>query len=131
MNIVGGGGTGTAGGLSGLISRFEQAGLGHIAQSWVGNGPKQPISPEQLHSVFGENQVQNMAGQAGMAPGDFLSQLSQHLPSVVDGMTPNGQVPDEVRSPSEIADDRCSDSKANARRNASTEILFSEGAPCR
>jgi uncharacterized protein YidB (DUF937 family) len=95
MNIVGGGGTGTAGGLSGLISRFEQTGLGHVAQSWVGNGPKQPISPEQLHSVFGENQVQNMAGQAGMAPGDFLSQLSQHLPSVVDGMTPNGQVPDE------------------------------------
>jgi uncharacterized protein YidB (DUF937 family) len=30
-----------------------------------------------------------------MAPGDFLSQLSQHLPSVVDGMMPNGQVPDK------------------------------------
>jgi uncharacterized protein YidB (DUF937 family) len=92
MNIVGGDGTGTAGGL---ISRFEQAGLGHIAQSWVGNAPNQPISPEQLHTGFGENQVQNMARQAGMAPGDFRSQLSQHLHSVVDGMTPNGQLPDE------------------------------------
>jgi uncharacterized protein YidB (DUF937 family) len=39
--------------------------------------------------------VQTMARQSGMAPQDFLSQLSQHLPRVVDGMTPNGQMPDE------------------------------------
>jgi uncharacterized protein YidB (DUF937 family) len=30
-----------------------------------------------------------------MQPNDFLSQLSQHLPRVVDGMTPNGRLPDE------------------------------------
>ena len=36
-----------------------------------------------------------MANQSGMAPGDFLSQLAQHLPNVVNGMTPGGQVPDE------------------------------------
>jgi len=36
-----------------------------------------------------------MASQSGMAPGDFLSQLSQHLPAAVHGMTPNGQLPDE------------------------------------
>ncbi len=83
------------GGLGSLVSRFEQAGLGHIAQSWVGNGPNQPVSPQQLQNVFGEQQVQGMANQAGMAPGDFLSQLSQHLPAAVHGMTPNGQLPDE------------------------------------
>jgi uncharacterized protein YidB (DUF937 family) len=38
-------------------------------------------------TVFGENQVQNMARQAGMALRDLLSQLGRHLPSVVDGMT--------------------------------------------
>ena len=110
MNMLGGGqqggvgtagqrpgmmGGGMAGGLGGLISQFEQAGLGHVAQSWVGNGPNQPVSPQQLQSVFGENQVQGMASQAGMQPNDFLSQLSQHLPNVVNGMTPNGRLPDE------------------------------------
>ncbi|WP_428484638.1 YidB family protein [Rhodopila sp.] len=106
MNMLGGGnpqagtgmagqGGGMAGGLGGLISGFEQAGLGHIAQSWVGNGPNQAVSPQQLQSVLGDNQVQNMASQSGMAPQDFLSQLSQHLPRAVDGMTPNGQLPDE------------------------------------
>jgi uncharacterized protein YidB (DUF937 family) len=98
MNMLGGGGdraAGARGGLGGLLSSFEQAGLGHIAQSWVGNGPNQPVSPQQLQTVFGDDQVQTMAGHAGMAPHDFLSQLSQHLPRVVDGVTPNGQLPDE------------------------------------
>ncbi len=88
-------GQGTGGGLAGLVSSFENAGLGHIAQSWVGNGANQPVSPQQLHTVFGDNQVQAMASQSGMAPNDFLSQLSQHLPNVVNGMTPNGKLPAE------------------------------------
>ena len=83
------------GGLGGLLSQFENAGLGHVAQSWVGNGPNHPVSPEQLQNVFGSEQVNNMANQAGMQPGDFLSQLSQHLPAAVNGMTPNGQLPNE------------------------------------
>ena len=86
---------GMGGGLGGLLSAFQQAGLGNVAQSWVGNGPNQPVSPQQLHSVFGDDQVQAMSSQAGMAPHDFLSQLSQHLPNVVNGMTPDGRVPDE------------------------------------
>jgi uncharacterized protein YidB (DUF937 family) len=86
---------GAGGGLGRLLSSFEQAGLGHIAQSWVGNGPNQPVSPQQLRTVFGDDRVQNMAREAGLAPDDFLSQLGQHLPRVVDGLTPNGQIPDQ------------------------------------
>ena len=88
-------GGGMGGGLGGLLSAFEGAGLGHIAQSWVGNGANQPVSPQQLQNVFGEQQVQSMASQSGMAPNDFLSQLSQHLPHAVNGMTPNGRLSDE------------------------------------
>jgi uncharacterized protein YidB (DUF937 family) len=103
-SLLGGGqagGTGNAGlggmpgGLGGLISQFENAGLGHVAQSWVGNGTNQPVTPDQLRNVFGEQQVQGMANRAGMQPGDFLSQLSQHLPAAVNGMTPDGRLPDE------------------------------------
>ncbi len=98
--LLGGGGqtsgiAGATGGLGGLVSQFENAGLGHVAQSWVGNGANQPVSPQQLQNVFGEQQVNGMASRAGMQPSDFLSQLSQHLPNAVHGMTPNGQLPDE------------------------------------
>ncbi len=81
------------GGLQGLLGQFQQAGLGHIAQSWINNGPNQPVSPDQLRSVFGDQQIQNMSQQSGMPQQDMLSQMAQHLPSVVDGMTPNGQMP--------------------------------------
>jgi uncharacterized protein YidB (DUF937 family) len=91
---VGNQGTG-GGGLAGILSGFQQAGLGHIAQSWVGNGPNQAVSPQQLQNVFGNDQVQSMANQSGMAPQDFLTQLSQHLPNAVNGLTPNGRLPDE------------------------------------
>ena len=91
-----GGVSGMGGGIGGLVSMFEQAGLGHIAQSWVSNGPNQSVSPDQLQNVFGQGQVQNMASQAGMQPQDFLSQLSQHLPNAVHAMTPDGQVPDQA-----------------------------------
>lgn len=87
------GGGPMAGGLGGLLSQFQQAGLGNIAQSWVGGGDNHPVSPEQLQNVFGQDRVQDMASQAGMDQGDFLSQLSQHLPRAVDGMTPDGQLP--------------------------------------
>ena len=81
--------------MSGLISQFETAGLGHLAQSWIGNGPNQSVSPQQLQSVLGQQQVQGMARQAGMQPQDLLSQLSQHLPNVINSLTPNGQLPAE------------------------------------
>ena len=90
-----GAGMGGQSGLAGLVSSFEQAGLGHIAQSWVGNGPNQPVSPQQLQGVLGDDRVQSMSSQAGMQPQDFLSQLAQHLPNAVNGMTPNGRLPDE------------------------------------
>ena len=87
----GGAGGGLSGGIGGLVSQFEQAGLGNVVQSWIGNGTNSPVSPQQLQNVFGDK-ISGMAQQAGMNQGDFLSQLSQHLPGLVDGATPNGQV---------------------------------------
>ena len=96
MNLLGGQQSAAGqGGLGGLVSSFQQAGLGNVVQSWIGHGPNQPVDPSQLQQVFGEEQVQQMANVSGMAPTDFLSQLSQHLPHAVDGLTPNGRLPDE------------------------------------
>ena len=89
----GGGGIGGmlgGAGLGGLVSQFEQAGLGNVVQSWIGGGSNHPVTPDQPQNVFGDK-VPGMAQQAGMEPGDFLSQLSQHLPGAVDSATPNVQ----------------------------------------
>ncbi len=83
------------GGLMGLLDQFRQAGLGHVADSWVGTGQNHPVSPQQLRTVFGDDRVRSMSQDAGMNENDFLSQLSQHLPRAVDRATPEGEVPEE------------------------------------
>lgn len=91
--------SGGMGGLGGLLGMFQQAGLGNVAQSWVGSGANQQVSPDQLHQVFGPDRVQQMSQQTGLPPQDLLSQLSQHLPNLVDQMTPNGRMPDGHADP--------------------------------
>jgi uncharacterized protein YidB (DUF937 family) len=84
---------GGLGGLGGLVSAFEQAGLGHVVQSWIADGANHSVSPEQLQGVFGDDQVQSMADQSGMEPNQFLSLLAQHLPGAVNSLTPDGRLP--------------------------------------
>lgn len=93
-NMLGGGQQQQGGGLGGLLQKFQQAGLGNVANSWVGGGPNQQVSPDQLQQVFGQQQVNQWAQQSNMQPHDLLSQLSQYLPHAVDHMTPNGQMPE-------------------------------------
>jgi uncharacterized protein YidB (DUF937 family) len=84
---------GSGGGLNTLVQQFEQAGLGHMIQSWIGTGPNPPISPAQLQQVLGSGQLQALATKLGLSPEAVTSQLSQVLPHLVDGLTPNGQLP--------------------------------------
>ncbi|HET6608104.1 MAG TPA: YidB family protein [Rhodopila sp.] len=86
---------GGGGGLANLVQKLDQGGLGPAVQSWVGTGQNQPVSPQDLHSALGQDQVQQMAGQTGMGTQELLAVLAQHLPAIIDKMTPNGQVPRE------------------------------------
>jgi uncharacterized protein YidB (DUF937 family) len=88
------GGMGGLGGLIGLVQKFQQGGLGHIADSWVSTGQNLPVSGDQLGKVLGQDTISNMAGKLGMNQGDLLGQLAQMLPQVVDKLTPNGQLPE-------------------------------------
>lgn len=83
-----------SGGLGGLLGRFQQAGMGDVANSWVGTGANQQVSPQQLEQVFGQQQIDQWSQQSNMPRHDLLSQLSQHLPNAVDRMTPNGRLPE-------------------------------------
>lgn len=84
---------GQGGGLAGLMEKFQSAGLGEQVNSWVGTGQNLPVSPEQLGSVFGQDQMSQMAEKMGLSTGDLGTQLSQLLPQAVDQFTPGGQAP--------------------------------------
>lgn len=84
-----------SGGLTGLVQAFKDKGLDNIAASWVGTCQNLPISPEQIKSVLGSSQIQHIAQQLGLSEEAATSQLSQVLPSVVDKLTPGGQIPSD------------------------------------
>ncbi|MFG6449502.1 YidB family protein [Roseateles sp. BYS180W] len=82
------------GGLQGLVSAFEQQGLGGVVSSWIGTGQNLPISAEQIQSVLGSGQIQSLAQSLGFSAQDVSGQLAQLLPQVIDQITPNGALPE-------------------------------------
>ena len=92
--LGGGAAAGGAGGLGDLLQRFQQAGYGDQAQSWVGTGQNLPISPDIIGQIFGGGGLSQIARQAGLSEQETSEGLSQLLPDVVDHFTPGGQVPD-------------------------------------
>ncbi len=80
------------GGLSGVLDKFKAGGLGDAAASWVGKGENLPVSAEQISSVLGSGVIADMAAKFGIDPATLSAQIAQHLPTVVDKMTPNGAV---------------------------------------
>ncbi len=84
------------GGIGGLLSQLQQGGLGGEVASWLGNGANRAISPDQLQSALGSEQLQQMGQASGLPVDQLLAMLSQHLPQTIDRMSPNGalQEPD-------------------------------------
>jgi uncharacterized protein YidB (DUF937 family) len=81
------------GGVAGLVSKFEQGGLGHIVQSWVGTGNNLPISPQQLQEILGNQNLAQLAQRFGLNPQELSQQLARLLPQAVDHLTPGGAIP--------------------------------------
>jgi uncharacterized protein YidB (DUF937 family) len=81
------------GGISGLVSAFQKNGLGDIVASWISNNTNLPISAAQIQSVLGQGPLQDLAAKTGMSANEVASNLSEHLPGLVDQLTPNGQLP--------------------------------------
>ena len=80
------------GNLQGLVAQLQQGGLGPQVQSWLGNGQNLPVTPEQLRSALGSDQVKQLAEHFGVDPQAALNLLAQHLPGVVDQASPNGSL---------------------------------------
>jgi len=83
------------GGLSGLVQSFHDQGLGGLVSSWTGTGQNLPISADQIHQVLGSQTVQALAAKAGIPVDTAGSSLAQILPSLIDKLTPNGEVPQQ------------------------------------
>lgn len=95
--LLAGGAAGSviSGGLGDLLRQFQQNGQGETANSWVSSGPNKPISPGDLASALGADQINGLMAQSGLSRDELLDGLSQHLPEVINHLTPDGRLPTE------------------------------------
>ncbi|ACB78486.1 protein of unknown function DUF937 [Methylorubrum populi BJ001] len=80
-------------GLGEMLERFQQAGHGAAAQSWVNQGPNQEIAPHHLEQAIGPDVLATLTQRTGLSREELLSRLSRDLPQAVDRYTPEGHVP--------------------------------------
>ncbi len=95
-HLAGGGGTGGAPGgidLGSLIGKLQKGGLGDVVGSWVSMGENKPITADQLNNALGSDQLKDIAAKFGIPADQLTNILAQHLPKVVDKLTPKGQIP--------------------------------------
>jgi uncharacterized protein YidB (DUF937 family) len=93
--LLAGGAAGGAlsGGLGDLLKQLQQSGHGDVAKSWVGNGPNQSISSNDLAKALGGDQINALMEHSGLSRDDLLEGLSHYLPQAVDHLTPQGRLP--------------------------------------
>ncbi len=91
LNLINNPGTG---GLTGLVEKFNSQGLGEVMSSWISTGQNQPVSGQQMEQAFGGSTISDIAQKLGISGADVSSGLAALLPKVIDGLTPEGKVPE-------------------------------------
>jgi OmpA-OmpF porin, OOP family len=84
------------GGLQGFLDQFRRAGLGETVSSWVSRGSNTPITTEQLERAIGNDTVNRVMSNVGVARAAGASALAYMIPRVVDLLTPEGVVPSRL-----------------------------------
>jgi uncharacterized protein YidB (DUF937 family) len=81
------------GGLSKMVQGAQASGLSAQADSWVGTGANEPVSGPEVRGVVGDDAVRELAREAGISEDEAANVLAQVVPQVVNGLTPDGQLP--------------------------------------
>jgi uncharacterized protein YidB (DUF937 family) len=85
-----------SGGLGSLLGKFQSAGMGDKAQSWVSGQDKQSISGQEVRHALGNQEVDQLAQKSGMSSDDAADSLAGIIPDTVNELTPDGQIPDQA-----------------------------------
>lgn len=102
------------GDLQGLVDKLKENGLGEQVDSWLGNGPNKPITPEQIRAALGSDQVRQLAEHFGIPIDSVLKLLAEHVPTAVDQASPNGVI--EEKAGEQTSQSNSSDAQADSDR---------------
>jgi len=80
------------GGLPGILQTLKNGGLSQQVDSWVGKGANMSVNAEQIGAALGSSVLAGIAAKLNMTTEELSSKIAEHLPDVVNQLTPNGVV---------------------------------------
>lgn len=80
------------GGLPGILQTLKNGGLSEQVDSWVGKGPNLSVSAQQVGAALGGTVLAGIATKLNMSKDELTDKIAEHLPDVVNQLTPNGVV---------------------------------------
>ena len=72
------------------LGELERQSPGRYRLTWIGTGPNDPVTGEQLASSFEPQQIEKLSKESGVPATQVPDMLSRILPSLIDKLTPNG-----------------------------------------
>jgi uncharacterized protein YidB (DUF937 family) len=97
LGLLGGQAGSNQTGLHQIVGTMQANGLGNVAQSWLGNGASQAITPSQVEQVLSSSQLSELAAKSGLPPDQLKSGIASILPHLVSGLSPNGSLPEPAQ----------------------------------
>ncbi|MDH2272763.1 YidB family protein [Moraxella porci] len=92
------------GGLSGVLGKFSNNGMGNKAQSWVNiDVDNDGIDAGDIQRLFGDQEIQAACAQTGASESEVCQGIAELLPKVVNDLTPQGDLSTEQEANDEIA----------------------------
>lgn len=88
--------TGDQEGLYKLVSQLEYGGLGRKVWSWIRQGSNQPVTGAELGNALGADKIEQLSRQTGRSEDRVTDELAQHLPRVIDRLTPDERIPGQA-----------------------------------
>lgn len=78
--------------LAGMVSQLSGGNLAGAAASWLGDGPNEDVSAEQITQGLGADQIANFASQLGISQEDAAGSLAQIIPNLVNQSSQGGSL---------------------------------------
>ncbi len=95
------------GGVSGLVSRFREKGLGGMVDGWLQGHDLGGLTGAQLTDVLGSDSIKKLAEKTGIGVDKVVDPLSRVIPTAIHHLSPGGKVPEgpvtEEQLPSVLA----------------------------
>lgn len=80
------------GGLPGILQTLKTNGLAEQVDSWVGTGANLGVNAQQIGDALGGAVLAGIASKLNMSSDELSQKIAEHLPDVVNQLTPNGVV---------------------------------------